>query len=398
MIGLPTILARRDEAGFTELDIEAGPDNPWFAGHFPEMALLPGVVQIGWAAHFGHAMHGLGTGREHAGAGEVQAPDRAGCASHSGPESRSRGAQDALRIQGCGAQLLQWHAAVRAGSMSFRPCAVIPVYNHHTSLPRSVAALSAAGLPVILVDDGSDAVAKAALAALARRGSANAAREPRQGRGGAGGYRTCRSAGFQPRAAGGRGRPTRSRRCAGMLKLAEQHPQQLVSGVPQYDASVPRIRFYGRYLTHGLVWLETLSLTLQDSMCGFRVYPVRRVPSARAACTHRRAHGLRHRHHGAPVLGRHRKPVPADQGALSGGRHLPFPHAARQRAHGLAAHASRLRHAASGARVDPPQPAAPPAAALGAYRRARHAHGLALHRCAGPAGCRASWATRCCIR
>jgi len=60
--GLPKILARRDAAGRTELDIEVGEDNPWFAGHFPEMALLPGVVQIGWAAHFGHALHGLGPG------------------------------------------------------------------------------------------------------------------------------------------------------------------------------------------------------------------------------------------------------------------------------------------------------------------------------------------------
>ncbi|HEV2109907.1 MAG TPA: glycosyltransferase family 2 protein, partial [Gammaproteobacteria bacterium] len=59
-----------------------------------------------------------------------------------------------------------------------------------------------------------------------------------------------------------------------MLALAAQHPYRLISGVPQYDASVPAVRFYGRYLTHGLVWLHTLSLSLKDSMCGFRVYPL----------------------------------------------------------------------------------------------------------------------------
>ena len=62
MNGLPTILSRRDAAGHTELDMEVAGDNPWFAGHFPEMAILPGVVQIGWAAHYAHALHGLGPG------------------------------------------------------------------------------------------------------------------------------------------------------------------------------------------------------------------------------------------------------------------------------------------------------------------------------------------------
>jgi 3-hydroxymyristoyl/3-hydroxydecanoyl-(acyl carrier protein) dehydratase len=62
MNGLPKILARRDEAELIVLDIDVNRDNPWFAGHFPEMAVLPGVVQIGWAAHFGHALQGLGPG------------------------------------------------------------------------------------------------------------------------------------------------------------------------------------------------------------------------------------------------------------------------------------------------------------------------------------------------
>ena len=62
MNGLPKILMRRDDARHTELDIEVTDDNPWFAGHFPEMAILPGVVQIGWAVHFAYAVHGLGPG------------------------------------------------------------------------------------------------------------------------------------------------------------------------------------------------------------------------------------------------------------------------------------------------------------------------------------------------
>ena len=62
MKSLPTILARRDADGRTELDIEVQADNGWFHGHFPQLAILPGVVQIGWAAHFAHELHGLGPG------------------------------------------------------------------------------------------------------------------------------------------------------------------------------------------------------------------------------------------------------------------------------------------------------------------------------------------------
>jgi predicted LPLAT superfamily acyltransferase len=38
---------------------------------------------------------------------------------------------------------------------------------------------------------------------------------------------------------------------------------------------VPRARLYGRYATHVWVWINTLSLEIRDTMCGFRVYPLR---------------------------------------------------------------------------------------------------------------------------
>ncbi|HRH16120.1 MAG TPA: glycosyltransferase family 2 protein, partial [Aquabacterium sp.] len=36
-------------------------------------------------------------------------------------------------------------------------------------------------------------------------------------------------------------------------------------------------RLYGRYLTHVWVWINTLSLEIRDSMCGYRVYPLQPV-------------------------------------------------------------------------------------------------------------------------
>jgi len=158
--------------------------------------------------------------------------------------------------------------------MNFRPCALIPVYNHHASLPRIVAALSAAGLPVILVDDGSDRVTKAALAALS--GVEVLTQAQNQGKGAAvmTGLAHADERGYSHALQVDADGQHDLGDVPALLRLAEQHPQHLISGTPKYDASVPKARFYGRYLTHGLVWFETLSLTLKDSMCGFRVYPV----------------------------------------------------------------------------------------------------------------------------
>lgn len=158
-----------------------------------------------------------------------------------------------------------------------KPCAVIPVYNHHLQLGAVVAALRHHELPVILVNDGSDAAAGEVLDALARQDGVECLHFSRnQGKGAAvlAGIAHAESRGFshalQVDADGQHDLADVPR----LLALAARHPDCLISGCPQYDDSVPAVRFYGRYLTHALVWLETLSLQLKDSMCGYRVYPV----------------------------------------------------------------------------------------------------------------------------
>lgn len=160
---------------------------------------------------------------------------------------------------------------------TFRACAVVPVYNHHLALQGVVAALRDHGLPVLLVDDGSDATTRRALAAEATGTGVECMRlEPNQGKGAAvmAGIARAGEEGFthavQVDADGQHDLADVPR----LLALARDYPEFLISGCPQYDDSVPAVRFYGRYLTHALVWLETLSLSLRDSMCGFRVYPI----------------------------------------------------------------------------------------------------------------------------
>lgn len=158
-----------------------------------------------------------------------------------------------------------------------RCCALVPVYNHHLHLDALVSALAGQGLPILLVDDGSDAPTRAVLDGLAEWPGVTLLRLPdNAGKGAAcmAGFRAAAARGFthalQIDADGQHAAADAGR----LLAIARKHPDALISGLPKYDPSVPRARFYGRYLTHALIWLDTLSFALRDSMCGFRVYPL----------------------------------------------------------------------------------------------------------------------------
>jgi glycosyltransferase involved in cell wall biosynthesis len=58
------------------------------------------------------------------------------------------------------------------------------------------------------------------------------------------------------------------------IQMAKLHPHAVVTGVRLYT-SVPKSRRYGRIITDVWVWINTLSLTISDSMCGYRLYPLR---------------------------------------------------------------------------------------------------------------------------
>ncbi len=232
----------------------------------------------------------------------------------------------------------------------FKPCALIPVYNHERSLPAVVAALRAADLPCVLVDDGSQPAAAAVIDQLAEQPEVFLHRHLRnQGKGGAviSGLREAQRLGFshalQVDADG-------QHDLSGVelfLDRASQAPDALICGYPQYDASVPKGRLYARYLTHVWVWINTLSLSIRDSMCGFRVYPLAPTLVLIDRCAPGPAHGLRHRNPGAPALAGAADDLAANAGALPAGRHLALSPVAGQRADIRHACAAVLWHVAA---------------------------------------------------
>jgi glycosyltransferase involved in cell wall biosynthesis len=159
----------------------------------------------------------------------------------------------------------------------FAACVVIPVFNHEHAIASVVDRVRTHGLPVILVDDGSDAACARELQRLAELPDVMLLRHDRnRGKGAAlvTGLRAARQRGFTHVLqvdADGQHTLGDIRR---FVEEARNHPGSLICGAPLFDSSMPTSRRYGRPINHAMVWLETLSFDIVDSMCGFRVYPL----------------------------------------------------------------------------------------------------------------------------
>lgn len=159
----------------------------------------------------------------------------------------------------------------------FHPCFIIPCYNHGHTVPAIIDTLQAFAYPIIVVDDGSDAITKDILTQQAPRPLVEVITLPRNYGKGYAVMAAIKHAAKQNYShaiqidADGQHDLTAVNE---LLTTAHQYSTALISGKPIYDDSVPKSRLYGRYITHFWVWVETLSFTIKDSMCGFRCYPI----------------------------------------------------------------------------------------------------------------------------
>jgi glycosyltransferase involved in cell wall biosynthesis len=175
--------------------------------------------------------------------------------------------------------------------------AIVPVFDHGATVGAVVAALSAYGLPVILVDDGSHAPCAQTLDALIVAATEDdlpplilLRHSENRGKGVAvlTGFVHAQALGashaLQVDADGQHDLAA----LPAFLDASARCPQAVINGCPRYDESVPKSRLYGRYLTRLWVWINTLSLRIPDSMCGFRLYPLAVVMPLLPALRHAR--------------------------------------------------------------------------------------------------------------
>lgn len=172
--------------------------------------------------------------------------------------------------------------SVLAESVGFNPIVLIPVYNHEEAIGHTLEEVLQHNCPVLLVDDGSSASCRDTLIELSELHSSNVSLLRLDVNGGKG---AAVKAGFEALLAKGYTHAVQIDADGqhdvsdlhDFLNESEQYPKHLVTGYPKYDESVPKVRYYGRYLTHVWVWINSLSFEVRDTMCGFRVYPLNQV-------------------------------------------------------------------------------------------------------------------------
>jgi len=161
-------------------------------------------------------------------------------------------------------------------------CAVVPHFDHVDQFEALLPRLIAQGMPLIVVDDASPIDAYRKLQQLLD-GHADATvlvRHSRNsGKGGAvmTGLKTALEAGYTHALqidADGQHDVTDMARFSA---VAQQHPDCIICGQPEFDKSISKLRYYARYITLSLSWLESLSMEIRDALCGFRVYPLEPV-------------------------------------------------------------------------------------------------------------------------
>lgn len=158
-------------------------------------------------------------------------------------------------------------------------CVIVPHFNHVDQFRRMLPQLLSAGLPLIVVDDASAPASFEDLQQLLQahaEGAILLRHADNRGKGAAviTGFRAALEAGYthalQVDADGQHDISRIGEFCA----ENRVDPTAIICGKPIFDESISGLRFYGRYLTLSLSWLETVSLQIQDAMCGFRLYPL----------------------------------------------------------------------------------------------------------------------------
>jgi glycosyltransferase involved in cell wall biosynthesis len=162
---------------------------------------------------------------------------------------------------------------------AIKHCVLVPVYNHPAKLSALIAFIAQQNLPIIIVDDGSEASCAALVDQLQAEYAdiVDVVRHANNlGKGAAvmSGLQRAHAMGFSHALQIDADGQHDWQDIPKFIKLSAQYPQATIIGQPIFDDSVPKGRLYGRYATHVWVWINTLSLQIKDSMCGFRVYRI----------------------------------------------------------------------------------------------------------------------------
>lgn len=161
-------------------------------------------------------------------------------------------------------------------------CTIVPHFDHVEQFRALLPQLSSQGLPLIVVDDASPEESYKELQHLLDEhadGSILVRHPENLGKGGAvmTGLRTALDAGYTHALQIDADGQHDVADVARFRDASQEHPNCIICGEPVFDESISKLRYYARYITLSLSWLESLNTEIRDALCGFRVYPLKPV-------------------------------------------------------------------------------------------------------------------------
>ena len=155
---------------------------------------------------------------------------------------------------------------------------IIPSYNTGVTVYQTVRDARAHWTPVWVVVDGStDGTTQGLLAmAAADAGLTVLVLPSNQGKGAAvlHGLAAARQAGYSHALTMDSDGQHPAMLIDAFMRASRQRPDAMVLGRPVFDASAPLLRVRGRRVSNWWTHLETLGAGIDDSLYGFRVYPI----------------------------------------------------------------------------------------------------------------------------
>lgn len=161
-----------------------------------------------------------------------------------------------------------------------KPVIIVPCFNHGDAFAPVADKLTTFKMPVIVVDDGSNSQQSKKIKNICSKHKFLYVKNKINGGKGAAmivGFQYALKNGFTHGLQIDADGQHDIRDIPLFLKIASAHPNDLIIGNPIYDESAPRARLVGRKITNFWVMVETFNKHMPDTMCGFRVYPLKAI-------------------------------------------------------------------------------------------------------------------------
>lgn len=155
-------------------------------------------------------------------------------------------------------------------------CVIIPVYNHPLKIDGIIRSLTDLNYHCIVLDDGSDDTCQRILESLEKNSKVSLYRwNENRGKGAVvcDGLKIAHEKGFSHALQIDADGQHHLSDVEHLVNAANNFPKTVISALRPY-AEMPKSRRTGRRITDTWVRIHTLSNTIQDSMCGFRIYPL----------------------------------------------------------------------------------------------------------------------------